>query len=178
MKQIRRGVFETNSSSSHSLVIKKDGSHYTQEEMLESLWLDDDGTWEIWSEEELRFGRFPFRCLETFESKARYAIASFCGYTPENFDEVESVIKEIIPECTNIKLPKVYQYYDDSKLITYGGVDENILAPFLKENNISLKEFLTNKKYVVIVDGDEYCIWESLKNAGLINTDNIEKESK
>lgn len=33
MKQIRHNVFETNSSSSHSLVITTDNEHYTREEI-------------------------------------------------------------------------------------------------------------------------------------------------
>ena len=176
MRQIRNGVFETNSSSCHSLVIKKKDDYYTDEELRKHLWLYDDGVWNIRHDEDLHFGRHPFKCLATFEAKARYTIASMCCWNHDKFEEIENLIKEIIPECTCIKLPKVSYWKSDSKETYYGYVDENILTPFLEHENVSLKEFLTNKKYVVIVDGDEYCIWEDMKEAGVVNMAEIERE--
>ena len=176
MRQIRNGVFETNSSSMHSLVIKKNSEYYTYEEMIDNLWLHN-GVWDIWNDRYITFGRSPFGCLNTFEAKVRYAIASLCGWysnADEKFKEIEQLVTEIIPECVEIKLPKLW-YSDDGRL-SYGSVDEDILTPFIESTGITLKEFLTNKKYVVIVDGDEYCIWNSLKDSGLVNTDEIEKE--
>ena len=178
MIQIRSSVFETNSSSMHSLVIKKSGTHYSTEEMEHGMWLHN-GEWNIWRDEELTFGRAPFDCLATFEAKTRYAIASLCCWDHSRFEEIEKIVFEVVPSCTSIKLPNNW-YWDDGdaeeKRICYGHVDEDILTPFLKQNNISLKEFLTNDKYVVIVDGDEYCIWHHIKDAGLVNVDEIEKE--
>ena len=174
-RQIRRNVFETNSSSMHSLVIKKCNEYYTEDELRYDLWLDKDGVWDIWFEDRITFGRSPFACLNTFESKVRYAIASLCGYKKDaanTFEEINSIVTETIPECAYIKLP-ISHWSDD---VNYGSVDIDILTPFLKEENISLKEFLTNKKYIVIVDGDEYCVWNSVKESGLINMDEIEKE--
>jgi hypothetical protein len=176
MRQIRNGVFETNSSSMHSLVIKKNGGYYTNEELNEDLWLSK-GIWEIWSDEKISFGRYPFKCLATFESKVRYAIASLCGYRSdceEKFKEIENIVTDVVWECNGIKLPE--RRWSDSGELSYGYVDEDILTPFLNDECISLREFLTNKKYVVIVDGDEYCIWNSMKDAGIINMDKIEKE--
>ena len=183
-RQIRNGVFETNSSSMHSLVIRKSNEYYTNEELHENLWLSD-GKWEIWKDDRLTFGRYPFNCLCTFESKVRYAIASLCGYrrdAAEKFEEIKNLVLEIIPDCRSIELPTVYLYgededgEDDEEVVCYGYVDEDILSSFLENENISLKEFLTNKKYVVIVDGDEYCIWKSLKESGLVDANEIEKE--
>ena len=57
-----------------------------------------------------------------------------------------------------------------------GWVDEDMLSGFLKEENISLEEYLTNKKYVVIQDGDEYCYWLDMKRVGLVNMDAIDHE--
>lgn len=185
MRQIRNSVFETNSSSMHSLVVKKNSEYYTYEEINDCMWLHN-GVWDIWNDDNITFGRSPFECLNTFEAKVRYAIASLCGWyrnAEEKFKEIEQLVTEIFPECYEIKLPKVWYYDDededkDEKRVSYGGVDEDILTPFLENTGITLKEFLTNKKYVVIVDGDEYCIWNSLKDSGLVNTDEIEKEYK
>ena len=61
----------------------------------------------------------------------------------------------------------------------YGYVDHQsmgLLQDFLKSENIALENFLRNKKYVVIIDGDEYDDWEGFKYSGLINIANIEKE--
>lgn len=180
MRQIRNGVFETNSSSMHSLVIKKNGGYYTNEEMVGDLWLHN-GVWEIWNDDRITFGRSPFGCLNTFESKVRYAIASLCGWhsnAAEKFNEIKQLVMEIVPECYEIKLPKAWYYSEDDERVSYGSVDEDILTPFLENTGITLKEFLTNKKYVVIIDGDEYCIWDSMKDAGLVNMDEIEKECR
>lgn len=178
-RQIRSGVFETNSSSMHSLVVKKEDGYYADNELRRHLWLSNDGVWKIWDDDEITFGRHPFRCLGTFESKVRYAIASLCAWHDdkvEQFENIECIVKEVIPECARIELPKVSYSWDENDKISYGSVDEDILSSFLKNENISLKEFLTNKRYVVIVDGDEYCIWNDLKNSGLVNNSEIEKE--
>lgn len=61
----------------------------------------------------------------------------------------------------------------------YGSIDHQssgLLQRFLLREGITIKEFLENKKYVVIIDGDEYCDWDSFKYSGLIDIKNIEKE--
>lgn len=168
MIKIRKGVFETNSSSMHSLVVKKEGGYYTKEELREDLWIFEDGEWNLSYGDRLYFGRSPFDCLCTFESKTRYAIASMC-WDVNSFDKIKKIFMKYIPECKTIKL-------EDDENFPYGSVDEDILSGFLEENQITLEEFLTNKKYVVIVDGDEYCIWDSLKESGLVDLNQIEKE--
>lgn len=65
------------------------------------------------------------------------------------------------------------------KVPYYGYVDHQssgLLEEFLKSENITLVDFLGNRKYVVVIDGDEYCDWDNLKYSGLINISNIEKE--
>lgn len=162
----------------HSLVVKKNGEYFNEAELREHIWLHNS-MWSIRDDEDITFGRAPFDCLSRFEEKVRYAIASLCGWhedKEERFREIELLVKELIPECTGIILPNVHWYGDEEDKTYYGGVDEDILSPFLRAEGITLKEFLTNKKYVVIVDGDEYCIWPSMKEAGLVNTEEIEKE--
>ena len=51
-----------------------------------------------------------------------------------------------------------------------------LLRNFLMDQNISLKEFLTNKRYVVVIDGDEYDDWGKLKASGFIDMDFIVSE--
>ena len=66
-RQIRRGVFETNSSSMHSLTVIKKNEKYTPEEIQEDFYLYDDRSsgeknciWYIYGDD-LDFGRQPFR---------------------------------------------------------------------------------------------------------------------
>lgn len=188
--QIRQNVFETNSSSMHSLVVKNTEDEYeTHEEIASDIFIDE-GTWNIWDDDDLTFGRAPFHCLATFRWKTYYAIACLCGYcmqydskvhlknAEENFNNILKIVHDVYPECTNIELP-IVTMRDKCKpyeATFYGYVDEDILTPFLKEEGISLKEFLTNKKYFVIVDGDEYCIWRSIKRTGVINKNMIARE--
>lgn len=177
--QIRQSVFETNSSSMHSLVVKNNSEYYTQEELDDSMCVGDDGVYPIWQTEELEFGRYPFKCLTTFKNKLMYAIASMCGRyscdTPQKtFNEILKTAQEIYPKLKEIELP--HSRWSDSEDLYYGYVDEDLLTDFLKEENITLKEFLSNKKYVVIIDGDEYCIWTGMKHAGLVDKQAIESE--
>lgn len=46
-RQIRRGVFESNSSSQHSLVVMKNDDHYTVQEILKGLYIQKDGVWDV-----------------------------------------------------------------------------------------------------------------------------------
>lgn len=175
--QMRQGVFETNSSSMHSLVVKKVEKILSADELKENMYLHKDGIWDIWNDDELSFGRSPFECLHLFEEKVRYSIASLCGYrddAAEKFEEIKTIVMELIPECKDIKLPK--ERYGNREEICYGYVDEDILSGFLKKENITLREFLINPKYIVIIDGDEYLIWDSLKRSNLVNEALIEKE--
>lgn len=70
--QIRMGVFETNSSSMHSLCVMKNEGKYTLQEITHDMWLwDDSKTGEkncIWMpyEGDLYFGRSPFRHWQVF----------------------------------------------------------------------------------------------------------------
>jgi hypothetical protein len=230
-RQIRRGVFESNSSSSHSLTVMKRDDKYTTEEILYGLCLwDDKETGEkncIWEpyDGDMEFGRSPFRAIGTFADKWLYACASLVHeYKDDTYKELEALALKYIPGLKKIQLPLIGEsvpnkdneefkeseygqkygktedelaeyliqkekdwgieidywetasgYWHYEKPYT-GYVDENMLGGFLKSEGISLEEFLINKKYVVIQDGDEYCYWQDMKDVGLINIDAIDHE--
>ena len=48
-----------------------------------------------------------------------------------------------------------------------------LFSSFLRKNNITLKDFITHKKYNIVIDGDEYCEFQKWVKKGLINMDNI-----
>lgn len=230
-RQIRRCVFETNSSSMHSLVVMKKSATYSKDEILNGFYLFDDNTtgeedcvWEI-RDDDLKFGRSPFRALGNFHDKWLYACASLVReYKDDIYNELEQIAFKYVPGLKKIQMPLTTKYIPDKndenfkdseyyheysktedELVEYlmqkekewnieinywkssdgywgferpytGYIDEDILSGFLKKENITIEEFLLNKRYVVIQDGDEYCYWQDIKDTGLINTDKIDHE--
>ena len=64
--------------------------------------------------------------------------------------------------------------------IDYGNLKPEVkkmLPQYLKDKNITLEEFLMNKKYIVIADGDE-SDWTRLIDFGVICKDHIKSEFK
>lgn len=186
MKQIRRNVFETNSSSSHSLVITTDNEHYTRKEINDEFYLTKlnslEGKVRLW-ESSLEFYRSPFDMLTTFKGKLRYAIASSNGNL---VDECREICKKYIDGFTDFEFDtKDYVWDSEVKdyvqakvpVPNYGGTDDYQIEGWLKKYNVSLEEFLTNKRYIVVVDGDEYNCWPNIKDSGLIKADKIIHDS-
>ena len=175
MIKVRNGVFETNSSSSHSIVIKKGGGK-TPDKIDPDWRVHEDGELYIW-DTDLEFGRSPFDVLCDWYHKLCYAIAS---YGEEGFEYVESIALKHIKRATFIRLPLTWNYKDE-QVTNYGYVDHQsmgLLESFLRTENITLDDFIFNDKYVVIVDGDEYCVFERLKKSGLLDKNAIEERMK
>lgn len=180
MLSIRRSVFETNSSSAHSIVVLKKDEHYTPDEIEYGVWCRS-GKW-IMSDNDLNFGRSPFEILDTFERKAQFALASInteCYGREkeylERYVEWICVLQDCGIKIDSVEFPKEYWSEHENR----GNIDHQsagLFLTFLTHSGISLKEFLTNKKYIVIIDGDEYQIWNDMKRDGLVNTGVIECE--
>ena len=182
MKQIRRNVFETNSSSSHSLVITTDNEHYTREEINKNFYITKEGKVRLW-ESSLEFYRSPFDMLVTFKDKLRYAIASSNGNL---VDECREICKKYVDGFIDFEFDtkdyvwdsEVKDYVETNEPIpNYGGTDDYQIEGWLKSYNVSLEEFLTNKRYIVVVDGDEYNCWLHIKDSGLVDTFKIIHDS-
>lgn len=181
MKQIRRNVFETNSSSSHSLVITTDNEHYNREEINKDFYMTD-GIVRLW-DSSLEFYRSPFDMLVTFRDKLRYAIASSNGNL---VNQCRELCQKYVDGFVDFKFDKIDYVWDsevedyvetDDPIPNYGGTDDYQIEGWLKHYNISLEEFLTNKRYIVVVDGDEYCVWSNIKNSGLVDVKKIIHDS-
>lgn len=175
MRQIRRDVFETNSSSSHSISIRKINDYYTQQEIEDSFyWKDKFSTVCFWPDD-LYFGRSPFEVLTSFRRKIEFAIASLVTDDDSLYlSEIEALLFEKLPGLATIKFKKDFT----TKKNIYGDVDwqsDGLLEHFLNTNNISLREFLLSKKYIVFIDGDEYCVKENLIENGLLHKDDFER---
>lgn len=183
MIQIRDNTFETNSSSSHSLIITDFDGKYTSEEMMKGIYLWEDKETRMY-ESHLEFYRSPFSLLATFESKSRYAIASSNGRLA---DEVEKIWYKYIPNFNGFKFDMKTEEYDydkkdwvdlDEPKPIYGGTDDYQIEGWLKSYNVSLEDFLTMRRYMVVCDGDEYREWYHILDSSLVDKSHIVHDSE
>lgn len=183
MIQIRDNTFETNSSSSHSLIITDFDGKYTPEEMMKGIYLWD-GNKDRMYESNLEFYRSPFSLLATFESKSRYAIASSDGRLA---DEVEKIWHKYIPNFNGFKFDMKTEEYDydkkewvdlDEPKPIYGGTDDYQIEGWLKSYNVNLEDFLTMRRYIVVCDGDETREWYHILDSGLVDKSHIIHDSE
>ena len=170
MINIRKGTFETNSSSTHSLVVFKESNAAADNQ----LWrLNDDGVLEIFNVSDLEFGRSPFELLTDWYRRLCYAIAS----CPDRIEEIEAACYKNLPGLTAIMYP-TRRWHQDIGEPYYGYVDHQsagLLESFLKKHNISFDEFIFDNKYMVVIDGDEYCVFNTLRQTPAWNKDNVEE---
>ena len=183
MIQIRDNTFETNSSSSHSLIITDFDGKYTPEEMMKDIYLWNDNEKRMY-ESNLEFYRSPFSLLATFESKSRYAIASSQGHLAA---EVEKIWHKYIPNFNGFKFDMETEEYDydkkewvdlDEPKPIYGGTDDYQIEGWLKSYNVSLEDFLTMRRYMVVCDGDETREWYHILDSGLVDKSHIIHDSE
>lgn len=183
MIQIRDNTFETNSSSSHSLIITDFDGKYTPDEMMKGIYLWNDKKKRMY-DSELEFYRSPFSLLATFESKSRYAIASSNGRLA---DKVEELWYKYIPNFNGFEFDTRDEEYDYDKQEwvdleepkpVYGGTDDYQIEGWLKHYNVSLEDFLTMRRYMVVCDGDETREWYHILDSGLVDKAHIIHDSE
>lgn len=159
---IRKSMFETNSSSMHSIIITKNNDSYDEKELKVYKgilrFLEDD----------IEFSRSPFQFLNTWRGKVAYAIASYCQEYERDDEEakefisnLETIIKKHVEDFDHIELPD-----PEDTWYPYGYVDHQsagLLQKFLSKENVTLEDFIFIPKYIVVIDGDEYCIFNDMK---------------
>lgn len=179
MLQVRQGVFETNSSSSHSIIIKK--KDHPLEEMI-------DPGWHIWDGEnendprkgllgfgfhDLEFGRNPFHFLVSWYDRLCYAIATY--HTKEGVEGIKKICSRRIKGFRGFRFPHDDWAHEDEDY--YGYVDHQshgLLEHVLEHYHISLEEFIFNDRYVIVIDGDETQYFNVLVEQDLFNKDVVE----
>ena len=164
---IRRGVFETNSSSSHSMCIQNNATDdcMDTEHIINDL-LNGRGAWKI---KDNSYERSPFRFLNKFSEKVLYALAVY-GYDDEKdpnneIRQIENIVRKYVPEFSSFDTSDTNSYYK------FGYAENTGFDTWLKNNNITLEEFITSNKYAVVVDGDEYDIFTDMIKCGIIRED-------
>ena len=134
---VRKGCFETNSSSMHSILITKNDTHVTNRDLTadyndadynqqEHIYVDDSG--EIWLYGvDDGFGRYPFKFLTSFEQKLMYAMCEFLGSKYEDDDDYDEIYQQFI-DITKELIPN-FERFDIKKkdFDIYVDVDGNEL---------------------------------------------------
>ena len=226
MKRVVRGnVFETNSSSQHSIIVTKNDIHLKPEDFSEEndtpegIYLNDKGEWWLWDVGDGYGARFRF--LSTFEEKFKYALCEFLGRIDpvsnkfkDEFDLLCLIAKDIYPDIKtidannswiNVFVDSKGNYFsdrythvketDDGRYVIngdeevefvksdlapkIGSIDhqsKGLLTNFLNSHDITLKEFLSNRKYIIVIDNDGTQEFENMKYSGIYDTDNIVEE--
>ena len=128
--QIRKGIFESNSSSSHCICVMKDKQYFTTQEIRNEFYLDEEwckhpNVLNLYFYGENYFGR-GFRVMSSFRDKVGYAIASFCGNCYrlksyiESYEKFENIIIPLLYELVNVEEVEVdmetqyFNVYSDS----------------------------------------------------------------
>lgn len=162
MLQIRKGVFETNSSSSHAIVVGKKDSMASLED---AKWrLDDNGMIEFY-EGDLEFG-WGFDILINWYDRLRYAVASCADMCDDDtLDRISSLCEKRIPGCKGLDLSEVKGVIDHQSM----GLFQEALS------KISLEDFIFNDRYAVIIDNDNSALFTQIMACPFYSADNVQE---
>lgn len=156
----RKKIWESNSSSMHSVSISKSDSKG-------SLYPNDDGYVEVnsgeygWGYEVLSTPREKLEYLVMMELEGTSATNEEEFIESDGFKEIEDTVKEIV-DCKGIILEgfrmRMESYGEHSWLDHEGYIDHQSQCgsakAFLEEYGLSIEEFLTNDGISVIIDND------------------------
>ena len=174
-KQIRRGVFETNSSSLHSLSIHRMGI-YTPIKYDDIQ--DDDNMLHIkfgefgWEYEKYSdsYHKLQYALTMVLETDARGAVCADDFYNTEGFKEINELIKEKF-NCDGIVIEDRFEtnsYYratwdDEYVYLSCDGYidhqsceDYSSLQDFLNSYGITLEDFIFDPGIELIIDNDNH----------------------
>ena len=174
---VRTNVFETNSSSSHSLIVTKRTGYFTREEINEDFWICDDGLCTIW-DTSVVFGRSPDRPLYTFREKLNYLLAYYGDnrLSGEKIEELKAICAKYIDGFVDFHTNGEEEYGNRFS----GYIDHQslgLLDAFFKSHpEVTLEEFLIRKDIVIVIDGDEYGMLSGFVDAGLIDVNFVKEE--
>jgi hypothetical protein len=168
-------MFETNSSSMHSLVILKDIDQCFPPSTNWKKEFNADNTYTIMVGRN-DFGRVPLLFLAHPVDKFLYLVADRYSEYSENSADRDIFVQRMIEkldDCSSIEFTGM----NWNGHIDYGYVDHQssgVIWSYLDREGIDAMDFIFDPKSMIVIDGDEYCAWECVKNSGLVNSDNIE----
>ena len=185
MLSVRKGCFETNSSSMHSLAIVKKSRKPDKYETL-SYMVDDEGILDLGyhcDEEDMYYERYPFRILTSEADKARYMNGILRAKNDKNGIRRFKYMLQKRTGCKRVKdwievWDQDYKTDEWVKKRKYfwaswsNDTGEDILH-FMKRKNLSIEDVIFNPRCIIFTDGDEYRKLCEMFDLGLINEDNI-----
>ena len=137
MLSIRKGCFETNSSSMHSLAIWKKCKPYDDYYLsLGTKWDKDkeNGTFELldWTchdAEDYSFYRYPYRQLTTPIEKLRYIVGWYLGYEYPDGDYKKEPVYKFKDEEVEKELIRLIEKYTGYKKVQWYKIEEKMTIP-------------------------------------------------
>lgn len=181
MVQYREGVFETNSSSSHSIVIKRPLSTLVDEKNKRSSsgcgYIDREHKLHI-HENDFSWG---FSVLCHWIDRFAYALAAY-GYDESIMNRIIDSVLESHQEVKDIAIngfrDRKFENLDDDDLWerSYGHIDHQsigLLQEFLEHKQITVLDFINDDKYIVIIDNDNSNVFGNIMECGLFDKNAI-----
>ena len=137
MISIRKGCFETNSSSMHSLAIWKKVKPYDDYELSLGTKYDKDKEnksfelldWTCHDEEDYSFYRYPYRQLTTPIEKLRYIVGWYIDYEYPNGDYEKEPIYKFNDEEVEKELIRLIEKYTGYKKVQWYKIEEKMTIP-------------------------------------------------
>ena len=137
MLSIRKGCFEPNRSSMHSLAIWKKCKPYDDYYLsLGTKWDRDkeNGTFELldWTchdEEDYSFYRYPYRQLTTPIEKLRYIVGWYLGYEYPDGDYEKEPVYKFKDEEVEKELIRLIEKYTGYKKVQWYKIEEKLTVP-------------------------------------------------
>ena len=173
MIKIRRGVFETNSSSSHVIVLTNESckTGYAAYATCGNLHKDKKTGETVLFIEGHDFDRH-FEIFTSWIDRLSYSLASF-KYNDIMIEQILDIVKKRRPDIDRFEFTETYEGETD-----YGEVDHqssNLLRDMIYEAGVKLEDFIFNDHFILFCDGDEYQVFNTLGKTGIIDMKNLEK---
>ena len=176
MLRIRENIFETNSSSAHSIVLRQKYNGNSVEKNLKvfnEIISKNNNTYVLDKEGQYSCN---FRYIHTWREKLKYAILFYHIHHDENeriinIDENDEYVLSKLKEVSNIESISYVdkkEFYEES-YIDHASVME--LDHFLNYKKVDLVDFIFNDKYALITDNDN----DSIFGYGYIESDEEER---
>lgn len=145
----------------HFQILTIDRTAYTEKELKDHLYVDDQGTLEIWSNSQLDFMNIT-DCLYLPDDKWLLLLCRFADHA-DKVNELIEIAKEIFPKCNNVIIKE--EVLRQSRM---NNSDMYVLSDWLEQKNVSFKEFITNPAYVVFFSPNP--CFKDLIACGIINS--------
>ena len=154
MLQIRKSVFETNSSSTHSIVVETGKKiQGTSREFMTPYARYENGILKLSEDNSFGWG---WEVLTDWTDKFAYAVAELRFRTDELEDLLNKVKEHLM--CAEIIIPERTLWNNPKQTEPdYGYIDhqsQGTLLDFMAQTGTSVIEFIFNDRYAVVLDND------------------------